>query len=289
MFKKIFLILALVHILGDFYFQSEKLSKNKHESFFGVLIHSLIYALSCFALIVIITDEWIRIAAFAAAFVHFIVDTVKYNYIKKCKSSKNYPKEKDSIVYATDQIVHIFTFIVISLIVARNYSSINKLESIDELFKIAEISSYQVFTWFLIILFIGKPANITIKKLLLSYRPSINDTVTSARVIKERLTRVESIGALTDDSSQVVLTSDESQVVMVNDEKKAGGFIGFLERFIILIFLAINQYSAIGLVLTAKSIARYDKISKDQVFAEYYLLGTLLSALIVIIAYFLIM
>lgn len=37
--------------------------------------------------------------------------------------------------------------------------------------------------------------------------------------------------------------------------------------------------SAVGLVLTAKSIARYDKIAKEQDFAEYYLLGTLLSTL----------
>ena len=45
-----------------------------------------------------------------------------------------------------------------------------------------------------------------------------------------------------------------------------------------------GQYSAVGLVLTAKSIARksiarYDRISKDQSFAEYYLLGTLLSTI----------
>lgn len=32
--------------------------------------------------------------------------------------------------------------------------------------------------------------------------------------------------------------------------------------------------SAIGLVLTAKSIARYGRISKEKNFAEYYLLGT---------------
>lgn len=31
--------------------------------------------------------------------------------------------------------------------------------------------------------------------------------------------------------------------------------------------------------MTAKSIARYDRISKDQEFAEYYLLGTLLSTI----------
>ena len=45
------------------------------------------------------------------------------------------------------------------------------------------------------------------------------------------------------------------------------------------ILISVDQYSAVGLVLTAKSIARYDKISKDQIFAEYYLLGTLLSAI----------
>ena len=45
----------------------------------------------------------------------------------------------------------------------------------------------------------------------------------------------------------------------------------------------MNQYSAIGFVLTAKSVARYDKIAKDEKFAEYYLLGTLTSTLCVIV------
>ena len=44
-------------------------------------------------------------------------------------------------------------------------------------------------------------------------------------------------------------------------------------------YFQTQQYSAVGLVLTAKSIARYDRISKDQSFAEYYLLGTLLSTI----------
>lgn len=44
----------------------------------------------------------------------------------------------------------------------------------------------------------------------------------------------------------------------------------------------IGEYSAIGLVLTAKSIARYDKIAHEPEFAEYYLLGTLLSTVIAI-------
>lgn len=56
-----------------------------------------------------------------------------------------------------------------------------------------------------------------------------------------------------------------------------------------LIFLSKDQYAAIGFVLTAKSIARYDKITKDEKFAEYYLLGTLVSTLCVIICSMLIM
>lgn len=67
------------------------------------------------------------------------------------------------------------------------------------------------------------------------------------------------------------------------NDNNAGRFIGTLERIIMLIFLFIGQYSAIGLVLTAKSIARYDRISKEKDFAEYYLLGTLLSTVVVIV------
>ena len=46
--------------------------------------------------------------------------------------------------------------------------------------------------------------------------------------------------------------------------------------------ISIQQYSAVGLVLTAKSIARYNKISEDPSFAEYYLPGTLLSTFVAI-------
>ena len=38
-------------------------------------------------------------------------------------------------------------------------------------------------------------------------------------------------------------------------------------------------------LFTAKSIARYKKIADDPEFSEYYLLGTLLSAMLVIGTY----
>lgn len=58
--------------------------------------------------------------------------------------------------------------------------------------------------------------------------------------------------------------------------ENAGMYIGWLERFLVLTALALHSPATIGLILTAKSIARYPEF-KSVRFAEYYLIGTLLS------------
>lgn len=65
----------------------------------------------------------------------------------------------------------------------------------------------------------------------------------------------------------------------------AGAMIGTLERIVIGICMVMGQYASIGLVFTAKSIARYNKISESPAFAEYYLIGSLFSILSVFLAY----
>jgi hypothetical protein len=56
----------------------------------------------------------------------------------------------------------------------------------------------------------------------------------------------------------------------------AGMFIGWLERFLILSALFEHSPATAGLILAAKSIARYPEFKREQ-FAEYFLIGTLLS------------
>lgn len=65
----------------------------------------------------------------------------------------------------------------------------------------------------------------------------------------------------------------------------AGAMIGILERLIMGLSLIFGQFTAIGLVFTAKSIARYNKISESQFFAEYYLIGSLFSMISVLLTY----
>jgi hypothetical protein len=58
--------------------------------------------------------------------------------------------------------------------------------------------------------------------------------------------------------------------------QNAGMYIGWLERFLILTSLLLQSPATVGLILTAKSIARYPEF-KSKRFAEYFLIGTLLS------------
>ena len=63
----------------------------------------------------------------------------------------------------------------------------------------------------------------------------------------------------------------------------AGMFIGRLERFLVLTALLLHSPATIGLIVAAKSIARYPEFKNEQ-FAEYFvLIGTLLSIPIAIL------
>jgi hypothetical protein len=60
---------------------------------------------------------------------------------------------------------------------------------------------------------------------------------------------------------------------------RTGRVIGFLERIFIFVFVLLQQYAAIGFILAAKGVVRYPDF-KNRTFAEYILIGTLLSALL---------
>jgi hypothetical protein len=63
----------------------------------------------------------------------------------------------------------------------------------------------------------------------------------------------------------------------VSDQlQNAGLYIGWLERFLVVTALLLQSPATVGLILTAKSIARYPEFKSER-FAEYFLIGTLLS------------
>lgn len=63
---------------------------------------------------------------------------------------------------------------------------------------------------------------------------------------------------------------------------KNGFYIGIFERLIILVFMLLGEYSAIGFLITGKSIIRFSSKNEDKK-SEYVLLGTMISYGITII------
>jgi Protein of unknown function (DUF3307) len=66
---------------------------------------------------------------------------------------------------------------------------------------------------------------------------------------------------------------------------RVGEAIGILERLLIATFVLVGAEAAIGLVIAAKTLARFKQLD-DRDFAEYYLLGTLASVAVAAISAF---
>ena len=67
-----------------------------------------------------------------------------------------------------------------------------------------------------------------------------------------------------------------SKQQLIEETSGAGFVIGILERLIILTLGLLGEFGAVGLVLAAKGLARFEQL-KDKNFAEKYLIGTLLA------------
>ena len=180
---------------------------------------------------------------------HFLIDLIKYFIERKTKLNP-------ILIFIFDQLLHILCIICVHICFNLNCCTNNIYST---------ISSYECFNYIvlyiLLFLTLAKPVSIFIKKVLLIV-PDVDKNLSESNILV-----FDEEGA------------NKDSIQMVN----AGNFIGILERFIIAILILVGQYSVIGLVLTAKSIARFKQLENKD-FAERYLMGTLLSTLLAVVA-----
>lgn len=252
MFKLLFSFFLIVHILGDFYFQSDRLSGKKQKKYGYVALHGLIYLLVSLVCAIPFWSASLAFSAVILSILHFAADSVKFAYIRG--------KEPNAAVFAADQLIHVFCIACAASFLSYLHYGLRFLPAISRFLSAVTGDPYSILAWAGLLLMAMKPANITIKRMVAKYKPGEEKPENSDK-------------------------GEEDP----GHSNRAGAYIGTLERIIILLLLSAGQYSAIGLVLTAKSVARYNKISEDAEFAEYYLLGTLMSALYAIGTYFVFM
>ena len=83
------------------------------------------------------------------------------------------------------------------------------------------------------------------------------------------------VGILIRTSLSKILSKEQADAVNTAGLEKAGRYIGYLERILIITFILVDQWIAIGFLVTAKSIFRFEESRTGK--AEYFLLGTLFS------------
>lgn len=270
--KQLLIFLLIAHVMADFHFQSHRMAAKKQESVAAFILHGLfVFLLN--GLIILMYGQitvLIHLAFISAA--HLLIDFAKGRLSKKRQVAKRH----ELLLFWLDQGIHILIILAVLLRIGpvspgpwanglRHILSFTGLAHVQGALA-GQDSLYLLSKLILAFLLLTKPANLIIAISTKQYH--YEDNMTSDMDI---------------DDMPGDMKSTESVNLPLRGRVGAGALIGSLERILSAILLAGGQIAAIGLIFTAKSIARFDRIQKDQRFAEYYLIGSLSSMLICVL------
>lgn len=254
--SNILVAMLLSHFIGDFYLQTKKSVSRKYENYLRTLLHCLVYGVPGLLILLLYAPR--GFACFYLAFVisHFIYDSVKFLVLYLRKKAGTEQEKKDDVlsvdwVFFVDQAAHILTIIAICVIYSNQYGEISVLPKIIGYVNMDAELVGKIIKAVLILTIILQPVSIAFGKLFNL------------------------------DKLSVLKTKDSENTENI---KGAGTVIGFLERLIIVALLFLGEYAAIGLVIAAKSIARFN----SDVKAEFYIIGTFYGVVATLVPFLLI-
>lgn len=256
--SNILVVLLFSHFVGDFYLQSEKSVERKHRNYVHTLLHSVIYAIPGALLLLIYTSQSILWFYVIYVIAHFLIDSIKFALLKK-QGARKFPELKNNGVlkinwiFIIDQIAHIATIMALAVCYMHRHGDIMVSLDFVRLCNMEAAKFYKVMKALLIVAIILKPVSLTFYQIV----------------------NIDKLAAL---------KKGEDKEEKDNTLKGSGELIGYLERIIIVLLLFLGEYAAIGLVVAAKSIARFN----SDVKAEFYIIGTFYGVVSTIIPFVLI-
>ena len=240
----------LCHLIGDYYFQTQQMAARKQKELRALVVHCGLYSVPFLSAFILYDDSFVALRYWISlSLAHAILDFIKYFWSRRFSVIA---KEYSQWLFLLDQASHLLLgFLVISVLALRLPQTVVDSE-VWSLF----------LSWSAYLLLLFKPTNICFKLVFGKYQQSYHEEEVTERNIVQKKPLEETVSG-------------------------AGALIGNLERMIMAIFLNVGQFAALAIVMTAKSITRYNKIAKEPAFAEYYLIGTLYSILVTLIGFFL--
>jgi uncharacterized membrane protein len=174
------------------------------------------------------------------ALLHYLIDIIKY-FLQKRISNRNLE------IFLLDQILHLVCIVIIWAL------SIEQLHQVGKAL-LFPITNYPISLYLLAYIIVVWPVGYLLKFVLLKMAIKTN----------------EQNRALNADAEERELDAK------IKNIEHGGNLIGQFERVIILTFVLLGQYEAIGFLITGKSIIRFADKNAD-VKSEYVLVGTMMS------------
>jgi hypothetical protein len=232
-----FVALYLAHLLTDFVLQSDRMVEEKRERrFLGYAKHGGIHFFTALLIVGFAYPAWIRLLNCYVAVLGLTAVHLTMDWAK-CSLAASKKISNTVRPFVMDQVFHgVTVFIAAWLIVGTPKSE-------------------------LVVEFNRLHSNADRVLILLAVYVAV---IFGGGYLVRYLTKPLLKGGLG--------ATDETPAQLQN----AGMYIGWLERFLVLTALVLQSPATVGLILTAKSIARYPEFKSFR-FAEYFLIGTLLS------------
>jgi hypothetical protein len=228
--------LLMAHIVADFMLQTTKMVNQKKWFSKNMLLHISIV----FVVTVLLCGNLVLAAAIAIS--HWIIDAAK-------ATIQGGPKKimSGTALFAADQLLHILSILLLWSLVSHHVAALIQAAK-------APFINYKCSMILLGYAFITTPIGYIIE--------TVTAGMNSPPSGKNR---------------DIVLVAQETFDHLNTDKVKHGGkLIGIFERIIILTLVLLGQYSAIGFLITGKSIIRFAN-NDEHLRSEYVLVGTMMS------------
>jgi hypothetical protein len=240
-----FLAVYLGHLLTDFVFQTTRLVEQKRRGMAsGYLLHGLIHYFSA----VIITGFVLR-GSILLPRTHLVILGLTLVHLlidlAKIEFAGRHPANDGPLAYVGDQLLHFLTVVLAAWLLTPAVP----FSELSNLLQQSRVLPNKVLA--VPVIYVG--------------------VVFGGGYLIRFLVRSLATGVKSHSHER---TSEQLQ--------NAGLYIGWLERFLVITALLLQSPATVGLILTAKSIARYPEFKSER-FAEYFLIGTLLSISIALV------
>lgn len=306
-------LFILSHLLADFVTQNRYIAKYKSDEYrkgfhnkaiiIHVIHHSLItiLILSLFGKINMV----FLIATLLICLIHYFIDLGKSYFSEKML--KKYKKhdsqlnlflinlrfllDKKSFYFFIDQLIHVFSIYLVLRMFNQVYSIDVILEKVNTLMDQELALSFSATIVSLLILFIliswasGYFVGVVIEDL--KKGETLDEVAANhEKDFFDEFYEKERKNMMIEKNWESEGNSGEKSGLKVQfhyfneeDNNSAGMFIGILERILIVLFVIFNAYQGLIVLGALKTLARFKQFDAKS-FAEYYLIGTLLSIIL---------